>query len=275
MNKIPPKKVAQILTEGNAKQKALLFCKNTDLKTTNQDPILTKDEEDGLLNSVVGEFQQEFYSWVHFYDAIGSTVPAVALTYGDYVGCYNELLALVRQWDAYEQEVGHLDAIYKAVCCCGDEETIHTLETSIKGIRTEYASYSINEDGHVCVSYHPNEKDIDLFVDIMQSKENLVRAYAAFKGAITALEDWTFQHRCKSFIPDALVDYIEAGKKDNALESLPKFSQLALKRRLDAGAEVTDLDREFAVFPSYDSIVADPVYYDLFKKKLDDNYREN
>ncbi|MCD8295548.1 MAG: hypothetical protein LUE27_09960 [Clostridia bacterium] len=105
----------------------------------------------------------------------------------------------------------------------------------------------------------------DLVKSLAASTEKRMIQY---KSAIIATENWTKSKRGgKDFMPSLIRDCIKEEREDDY--SIPaEFSARALAERIAKGEQVTDEDRERAIFPSFNQVEPDKKLIEEWTKRI-------
>jgi len=264
IRKSTDKKIAEVLSSGTPKQKALLICtKWTDRNTRRLKPLLTEKEVEAIKNSLNGnEEKKEFNKWIGVYNVYNNVTPLFGLVYKEYQVIAEQVLGHLRQWEAYIQEENHLNTIYGKLREDGEEKDLAAFDEALSLLSFDGAKLKRDKKGYIKIDTD------ELYGRITDSVEELKKAYGAAKAINLALEEFIDRTRSKKFLPSPLIAAIDNIEGDYAVRVAPRYSRRLLIRKTQSGQKITKEEERLAVFPFYAEIKAPRELVDLFRERI-------
>lgn len=258
------KRVQELITTATPKKKALLVCKEwMDNNTLSQEPLLTNDEVTAIQESLkTDKEKREYNKWINVYNIYCALTPLFGLVYKEYQGEAEKVLGYLRQWEAYNQEENHLNAIYQELLDHGDEGAIEAFNRSLSYLTFVDAKLKRDKDGYI-------EIDVaKLYGKIKERLKTVWTSYEAAKAIVLVTDKYTKHTHSSAFRTEPMLAAIENIKGDYAQRIAPKYSRKLLQERIDKGQVVSQDDIERAVYPYFDEIKVREDYLMLFADRL-------
>ena len=264
IKKSTDKKLAEVLSSGTPKQKALLICtKWTDRNTRRLKPLLTEKEVEAIKNSLNGnEEKKEFNKWIGVYNVYNNVTPLFGLVYKEYQTIAERVLGYLRQWEAYIQEENHLNTIYGQLRGDGGEKGLAAFDEALSLLSFDGAKLKRDKNGYIKIDTE------ELYGRISDSVDELEKAYGAAKAINLALEEFIDRTRSKKFLPSPLVAAINNIEGDYSVRVAPRYSRRLFMRKKQSGQKITKEEERLAVFPFYEEVKAPSELVDLFRERI-------
>lgn len=259
------KKIQDVLSTATPKQKALLVCKRyTDRKINQEEPLLTDEEVDAIIDSLTDRESATYNKWIRTYRVYTELVTIVGLVYKEYQAKAENLLGYLRQWEAYNQEENHLNTLYQELLDSGNKEAIEAFNRALSYLTFADAKIKRDKEGYI-------EIDVKRLYEKIQGKsENLLSSYEAAKAVVIVTEGYAKKTHSSAFMPDPLKTAIAEIKEDYALRVAPRYSRKMLQDKIDRGQRISNDERKRAVFPYYEELVAPQNLIDFFTDRLNE-----
>ncbi len=264
MSKALSTKLAEILSNGTAKQKALLVCRNwTDMNARGAEPLLTEAEVRKVTKSLKDdEEKREYNKWIDTYNVYNRLMTLCGLVYREYQALAERVLGYLRVWEDYDNQENNLNRIYEQLISEGTDKQKEAFASTLKTLSVPYGEITQDKEGYVEITREP------LLERIHDEVKEMVVAYSGSKAFVIAVEEWTKRRRCKMFMPDTMADALENIKSDYALWVAPKYSRAQLLKLQEQGHKITKEEARVAVFPSYEEIETNEEFLELFREKI-------
>lgn len=266
MSKALSSKLADILSNGTAKQKALLVCRNwTDKNAKGAEPLLTEAEVKQVTKSLkTDEERREYNKWLDTYNVYNRLMTLCGLVYREYQALAERVLGYLRVWEDYDNQENNLNRIYEQLISEASDKQKAAFSETIRTLSIPYGKIIQDKEGYVEITREPL---LELIHDEVKA---MVVAYSGSKAFVIAVEEWTKRKRCKVFMPDAMAEALNNIKSDYALRVAPKYSRAQLKKLAENGHIITKEEKRVAVFPSYEEIETDETFLELFRERIRD-----
>lgn len=259
------KKMKEILSSGTPKQKAALLCAHDYSIRESGKPLLSDEEKKTIFNSLKTEAEQkEFRKWMDAKFRIMDFMPYLILQSIEVQAAANDLMAYIKEWEAYTREVDHLNAL-----CMFIEEEAPKMQAAFKeevqGLIFHHATVERAQDGLFTLNVDGEGK----LYEIIQYKADAYKGkMSTLKGMITAFEDFIKRKSMKAFVPRLYDQEVSKAKMDLGEEIAPYYSKHRLNDLRKRGYSITPADEKKAVFPDYDEIEREEEYYNVTMENL-------
>lgn len=259
-------KLADILSNATPKEKAILVCKDwTDLKTRSLKPLLTEDEARQIRDSLkTNEEKREYNKWLNYYNVYTDLMTLCGVIYKEYQVQAERVLGYLRVWEDYDQEENNINRIYDQLFADGTDKQKEAFTQTLKTLSFGYGKIVQDKDGYVEITRNR------LYETIIDEVKDMSGSYEVAKCFVIAVEEWTKAKRCKAIMPELMEIAIDQIKEDYALRVAPRYSRAELKKHLDRGERVSEMEGKLAVFPSYEETQTPDLYLDMFRRKVKD-----
>lgn len=258
--------VERIISKGTLYQKAVIYLQNLDVTRTFKTHTLTEEQEQRIRAELYSpENFAEGSTYTKTYNAFiqyGKLLEIMLLNYRNEA---TQLTGLINLWEAIQASYTALISLFNAANTNNIPDEILSLVNSFNK-----NGYTIkNEDGKITLD------DSKIKAKIHEQAQRTAHDLSKVKAFIEPLSDFIYSEGDPPLWPllpyeiEMWMDYPDAIPEQQDPDKA-KYFRFILRKRREAGEEITPEEEALAVYPDYNELEADPTTQQFAQQQLAD-----